>query len=159
MIFQKNKSGQLELKSKKASVVFDGVIKVNEVELEGAGEYEIGEVAIEGMDDNTYIFQIEDLVLGFLNFKSKIAKENVEKLSNCDIMIIRLDGKASEATEVTGQIGSPVVVYVGDEKSAIQLKSAGASFEKIETLKIAKADTEEEKSYFIEAENVAANNV
>ena len=153
MIFQKNKQGNLEIKSKKATIVFDGVIKVNDVELEGAGEYEIGEVAIEGVSDSIYIFQIEDIVLGSVNFKSKIAKENNEKLSNADALLIRLDGKPSEAVETTGQIGAAISIYVGAQSAEQALKAAGATFEKVESLKLTKGDTEEERSYFIQIMN------
>jgi hypothetical protein len=153
MLLQKTKDGHLEIKSKKASIEFNDKITVNEVELEGAGEYEIGEVAIEGIDDNSYVFQIEDIVLGSVNFKTKITKENIEKLSNADVILLRLDGKASEAVEAAGQIGSSVVVYFGNAHAESALKSAGATFEKIENLKITKADITEEKSYFIEVAN------
>ena len=153
MLLQKTKDGYLEINSKKCSIIFNDKITVNEIELEGAGEYEIGEVAIEGIDDEAYVFQIEDIVLGSVNFKTKISKENIEKLSNADAILLRLDGKASEAVEAAGQIGSTIVVYFGTDKAESALKSAGATFEKIESLKITKADITEEKSYFVEVAN------
>ena len=157
MQIQKTKDGHLEVKSKKASILFNDGISVNGIELEGAGEYEIGEVAIEGIDDVSYVFQIDDLVLGSVNFKTKISKENIEKLSNADVILMRLDGKASEAAEAAGQIGSNVVIYLGSGDAEAALKKAGATVEKIETLKITKADTTEEKAYFVEVLNGGAD--
>ncbi|MDH4358742.1 MAG: hypothetical protein OEV37_02235 [Candidatus Berkelbacteria bacterium] len=150
MQIQKNKDGNLEIKSKKATVVFDGKVVVNDVELEGAGEYEVGEIAIEGIDDDIYIFQIEDVVLGSVNFKSKITKENVERLANCDAVLVRLDGKVHEAVEQAGQIQPDTIIYAGTSRSATELKSSGVSFTKSDSIKLSKADIGQEKSYFLE---------
>jgi len=150
MQIQKNKSGNLEIKSKKATVVFDGKITVNDVELEGAGEYEIGEIAIEGIDDDIYIFKIEDIVLGSVNFKTKITKENIERLANCDALLVRLDGKVSEAVEQAGQIEPDLIIYAGTPRASSELKSSGVSFTKSDSIKLTKTDIGQEKAYFIE---------
>ncbi len=150
MQIQKNKSGNLEIKSKKATVVFDGKITVNDVELEGAGEYEVGEIAIEGIDDDIYIFEIEDIVLGSVNFKTKITKENIERLASCDVLLVRLDGKVNEAVEQAGQIEPDIMVYAGSSKAESELKSSGVSYSKLDSIKLTKADIGQEKSYFLE---------
>lgn len=154
MQIQKTKSNELEIKTKRASIVFDGYVKVNDVELEGAGEYEVGGVAIQGMDDNTYIFQVEDLTIGFINFKGKISKEDVEKLSSADVLVVRLDGDVRSAVEQVGQIEPNVSVYLGSSESRDLLKSNGVSFKEEDLIKLTKAEAgTEELAYFVEILN------
>jgi len=154
MIISKNKANELEIKTKKASMVFDGCIKVNDVELEGAGEYEVGGVAILGINDNIYIFQTEDLSLGFVNFKSKISKEDVEKLSSADVIVVRLDGNVREAIEQVGQIEPKIAIYAGDAQSKTSLKSNSVSFKEEDPIKVTKAEADsEELAYFVEIAN------
>lgn len=150
MHIQTNKNGELEIITKKATIVFDHKTKVNDVELEGSGEYEIGSVAIDGIDDDIYIFQTEDLILGSVNFKSKISKEHLEKLSNAEILIVRLDGDVSKAVEQANQIEPNILVYVGDNAAKGKIKSSGVTATDKESLKIAKADIGESQAYFIE---------
>jgi len=154
MIIQKNKSSELEIKTKAALIVFDNKIMVNDLELEGSGEYEAGGVSVQGIDDNTYIFQFEDLTLGFISFKGKIAKEDIERLSNAEILVVRLDGNIREAVEQVGQIEPKIVVYAGALSSKEDLKKNGVSFKEEEQIKITKAEAEsEEEAYFVEIAN------
>ena len=44
------KENFLEIKTKSAVILIDHKITINDVSLEGAGEYEIGEVAVEGLE-------------------------------------------------------------------------------------------------------------
>ena len=154
MIIQKNKSNELEIKTKAALVSFDNKILVNDLELEGSGEYEVGGVSISGIDDNTYIFQIEEIALGFVSFKSKISKEDVEKLSNAQVLVVRLDGNIREAVEQVGQIEPNIIIYAGSSTAKDELKKNGVSFKEEEQIKITKAEAEsEESAYFVEVTN------
>ena len=154
MQIQKNQSGEIEIKTKAAVIVFDHKNKVNELELEGAGEYEVGGVSITGIDDDTYIFQIEEVTLGFISFKSKIAKEDIEKLSNAEVLVVRLDGSIRDAVEQVGQIEPKIVVYAGGAHARDELKKNGVSFKEEEQLKISKTEVEtEEAAYFVEISN------
>lgn len=155
MQIQKDKSGELSIISKKATIFIDGQIRVNEVELDGAGEYEIGGISVLGIDDDTYIFQLEELSLGYANFKKKITKEDVEKLSSIEVLIVRLDGDVSTAVEQAGQIEPVIVIYSGSNEAEGKLKEAGVSFENLTTLKVARSDVEsaEPKAYFVETSN------
>ena len=150
MIIQKNKNNELEIKTKTAMVTFDHKTRVNDVELEGAGEYEIGGISIEGVDDDIYIFQAEELILGSVNFKSKISKEHLEKLSNAEILIVRLDGEVAQAVDQANQIEPNVLIYAGDNQAKSKITSASVAFEEKDSLKITKADIGESQAYFIE---------
>jgi len=154
MQIQKSKTDGVEIKTKKAVIYLDGNVKINEVELEGMGEYEVAEVAVEGIDDNTYIFQTEELTIGAVNFTCKIVKEVIEKLSNTKIVIVKLNGNISEAVEQVGQIEPDIAIYLGDEEAEKKLHTSGVTVEKTETLKITKADLEgDQKAYFIQVQN------
>ena len=150
MQIQTNKNGELEVRTKKATIIFDHKTKVNDVELEGAGEYEISGVTIDGIDDDIYIFQAEDMILGSVNFKSKISKEHLEKLSNTEVLIVRLDGDVSKAVEQANQIEPNILIYAGNSEAKSKIKSSGATVADKESLKIAKADIGESQAYFIE---------
>lgn len=150
MQIQTNKAGELEIKTKKAVITFDSVTKVNGVELEGTGEYEIGAVAIEGIDDDIYIFKAEDILFGSINFKNKISKENAEKLSNAEILIVRLDGEIEQAVDQVNQIEPNIAVYIGSSEAKEKLSKTSSDFESAELIKITKADISEQKAYFIE---------
>lgn len=153
MQFTKNKKNEIELKTKNATVVFDHGVIVNDVTLEGAGEYEIGGVSIEGVDDNIYVFRLEDVVMGAVDFKEKISKDNLEKLSNSEILFVRLDGNVAEAIEQASQIGPKIAIYFGSKDSRDKLVSGGVDVQESENLKINRSDLEEEKAYFFESLN------
>lgn len=155
MQIQTNENGELEIKTKKAVITFNSVTKVNDVELEGSGEYEIGSVAIEGVDDNIYIFKAEEILFGSINFKNKIPKEDIEKLSNTEILIVRLDGEIEQAVDQVNQIEPNVVVYAGSPEAKEKLSKTSSDFKSTELIKITKADISEQKAYFIETHPVA----
>lgn len=151
MNISKNKLGQIELKTKKATTVFTDKLTINGIELEGAGEYEIGEVSVEGIEDNLYIFNVEDLAIGLLDFKEKISKEQAETLSNADVLIVRVNGNFKEAAEQVNQIEPKMSIYLGSADSLSQMEKDGFTPEKTEQIKFTKNDVEiEGKSYFIE---------
>lgn len=154
MQIQKSKTDGIEIKTKKAVIYLDGAVKINDVELEGTGEYEVAEVSVEGIDDNTYIFQTEELTVGAINFTCKISKEVIEKLSNTKIVIVKLNGNISEAVEQVGQIEPDVAIYLGTDEAQNKLHKSGVTVEETESLKITKADLEgDQKAYFIQVQN------
>lgn len=153
MQFIKNKKSEIELRSKNTVVVFDHGIRVNDVELEGAGEYEIGGVSIEGIDDNIYVFKIEDIALGAVNFKEKISKEDIEKLSNSEVLFVRLDGDIAGAVEQTSQIEPKITIYFGDEEAKKKIKLSGVDADDTENLKITRSELEGEQAYFFSLAN------
>jgi hypothetical protein len=145
----KNKDNHLEIDTKKAVTVINDEVLVNGVKLEGAGEYEIGEVAIEGISDDIYLCQAEDIYIALVNFKEKLSKENIEKLSSVSLLISRVDGNLTDALEQIGQIEPNINVYVGGEEDITKLESAGVTIEKTENIKLSKTDMDTEKSYFV----------
>ncbi len=153
MQIQTNSAGELEIKTKKATITFNHETKVNDVDLEGAGEYEIGSVSIEGVDDDIYIFQAEEIIFGSVDFKGKISKENLEKLSNTEILIVRLDGNVTEAVDQANQIEPNITIFAGSADVKSKLTTNGTVFENKEILKVSKSDIADQKAYFIEVKN------
>jgi hypothetical protein len=151
MIITVNKSGLAELKTKKASILFNGQISINDVSLEGAGEYEIGEVSVQGIEDYLYILNSEDLTIGVLDYKCKISKEQTEALSDADVLIVRINGEVKEAVEQVNQIGPKTAIYLGSEGSMAKLQAAGIDFDSTDQIKLTKNDLElEGKSFFMQ---------
>lgn len=153
MQFTKNKKNEIELKTKNAVVVFDHRVQVNDIELEGAGEYEISGISIEGMNDNIYLFKLEEILLGAVNFKEKISKEDVEKLSNSEVLFVRLDGDVASAVEQASQIEPKITIYFGSGEAGSKLKASGVDASEVENLKITRSELEEERAYFFSLAN------
>ena len=152
MQFSKNKDNQLEIKTKQALIVLDDIVKINDVDLEGSGEYEIGEISVDGLDDDIYIVQTEEIPVGIVNFRCKVNKESIEKLSNVSILVAQLNGDIGNAIEQVGQIEPNIVFYVGEAGSAEKLKAGGVTCDTIDTIKIQKSDIDtDQKAYFIQA--------
>ena len=149
MQISKNKDGFLEIKTKSATILIDHKVLVNDVSLEGTGEYEIGEISIEGLDDNIYICQGDDINFAIVNFKEKISKELIEKLSSVSLLFARVDGNVDSAIEQVSQIEPNVSVYLGNDESLTKLKASSIALTETEILKLTKKDLETaEESYF-----------
>lgn len=157
MQIKKTKQNELEIKTKKAQIIIDGKVIINDVELEGPGEYEIGGISVEGVDDNIYLLNIEDIPSGLVDFKEKISKENIEKLSNVDFLIAKVNGDTETALDQVNQIEPSVVVYTGEKEVLQKIKSGGVSLSETEDIKISKSDiTDEQKAYFVESNGKSA---
>jgi len=153
MQFSKNKKNEIELRTKNSTVVFDHKVAINDIELEGAGEYEIGGVSVEGVDDHLYVFQIEGVVLGAVDFKQKMSKEHLEKMSSCEALFIRLDGNVEDAIEQANQIEPKISIYFGSNEAKEKLVSGGIDLVEQDSFKITRSDLEEERAYFFKSEN------
>jgi hypothetical protein len=143
MQISKTKDNLLEVKTKSAVILINHKITINDISLEGAGEYEIGEVAVEGVDDNIYICQADEISFAMVNFKEKISKEAIEKLSSVLLLIARVDGNVEAAAEQVGQIEPNLTIFTGNKESEEKLKAAGITFTDKDSLKIGKKDLEE----------------
>ncbi|PIT97140.1 hypothetical protein COT77_03040 [Candidatus Berkelbacteria bacterium CG10_big_fil_rev_8_21_14_0_10_41_12] len=142
----------LNVKDKSALIKFSQKTEVNDILLEGEGEYEIGGVIVTGIDKNSYIFDIDDISLGYMDFNEKVDPEMVEKLSNVEALIVCLDGELDKVLDAISQIEPRVAIFVGDQKAEEKLSHSSTKFEKTESLKLAKSDLtdEETKNYFFQ---------
>jgi len=149
---KKNQKNELEVKTKKGLITIGDKVSINGVNLEGPGEYEIAGISVEGVNDNIYILNIEDIPSGLVDFKAKISKEKIEKLSDVNFLIAKLNGDISTVLDQVNQIEPKVVVYTGSTGALQEIKSGGVSLSETEELKITKSDiTDEQKAYFIKS--------
>lgn len=156
MQISKNKQDLLEIQTKSATILVDHKVLINDVSLEGPGEYEIGEVAVEGIDDNIYICSADDISFALVNFKEKMSKEAIEKLSSVLLLIARVDEDVAGAIEQVGQIEPNVAIYTGNNQSKEKIKESGITFKESESIKLIKKDLEEAgESYFVEIDYAA----
>jgi len=149
---KKNQKNQLEIKTKKGTITIGDQVYINDVDLEGPGEYEIAGISVEGVDDSIYLLNIEDIPSGLVDFKTKISKEKIEKLSDVDFLIAKVNGETEAVIDQVNQIEPKTVVYTGSEGALQKIKSSGVSLNETEELKLTKSDiAEEQKAYFIES--------
>lgn len=152
MQVKKNQKNQLEIKTKKGTITIGDQVYINDVDLEGPGEYEIAGISVEGVDDSIYLLNIEDIPSGLVDFKTKISKEKIEKLSDVDFLIAKVNGETEAVIDQVNQIEPKTVVYTGSEGALQKIKSSGVSLSETEELKLTKSDiAEEQKAYFIES--------
>lgn len=152
MQVKKNQKNQLEIKTKKGTITIGDQVYINDVDLEGPGEYEIAGISVEGVDDSIYLLNIEDIPSGLVDFKTKISKEKIEKLSDVDFLIAKVNGETEAVIDQVNQIEPKTVVYTGSEGALQKIKSSGVSLNETEELKLTKSDiAEEQKAYFIES--------
>lgn len=157
MQIKKTKKNELEIKTKKGQIIINEKVVINEVELEGSGEYEIAGISVEGVDDNIYLLNIEDIPSGLVDFKGKISKENIEKLSNVNLLIAKVNGDIEMALDQVNQIEPNIVIYTGLKEVLQKIKSGGVSLSETEDIKISKSDiSDEQKAYFIESNGKGA---
>ena len=152
MQVRKNQKNQLEIKTKKGTITIGDQVYINDVDLEGPGEYEVAGISVEGVDDNIYLLNIEDIPSGLVNFKVKISKEKIEKLSDVDFLIAKVNGDTEAVIDQVNQIEPKTIVYTGSKEALEKIKSGGVSLSETEELKLNKADiADEQKAYFIES--------
>lgn len=77
------------IKTKDALIITGPEPQINQVKLEGRGEYEVAEVVAEGLFDGVYIFEAEGLRIVYLdNLNRALTEKEVDQLGQVDILII-----------------------------------------------------------------------
>lgn len=149
MQIQKSKNS-LVIKDKSSTITFGGTTSINDVELEGAGEYEIGGTIVTGFQENSYLFDIEEISMGSVDFRKSPNEKTIERVSNVEVFVALLNGELNKANDVVSQSEPKVAIFAGSSQAAELLSKTSIKFEKIDSLKISKADLggEEPKNYF-----------
>ena len=143
------KDNHLEIKTKKAVISINDEIRINDVVLEGPGEYEIAEVSVEGVSDDIYLCQAEEIYFGLVDFKEKLSKEAIEKISNVSVLIARLNGEIEQSLEQIGQAEPNITIYLGSVGTDDKISKAGVTLDRQDSVKISKTDVDgEQKAYF-----------
>ena len=76
------------VRTKNAVVKIGETVKINDFEIQGEGEYEVGGVECQGMIDNIFVFTFGDIRLAYLNNLKRALRENeTELIGEIDILL------------------------------------------------------------------------
>ena len=131
---------QYQIKTKAAQISLDDKIQINDVVLDGPGEYEVADVQAQGEKVGTFIFQSEDIKIGYLNHINKpLTDEELEKVDDVDVLLVPVgEGNLSfsEATKIVNQIEPKIVIPIFCSDPEAFVKQAGWPSQIVEVLKI-----------------------
>jgi len=139
---------RFEIKTKSATITTGEMVKVNEVELAGPGEYEVGDTNVLGFPPSVYLISSEELKLAYLDrISSSLNDEQIEQLSEPDILMIPCGGQGSlpakDAERMVSLIDPKLVIPMLGDVSAFAKKLA-TNFETVSSLKVSKSSLPED---------------
>lgn len=157
MIITYSGEGKFEIKTRQAKILTGDKIKINDFEIPGSGEYEIGEIQTEVIDGIT-IFRSEGISLSYLDKRKKaIEEKELERMSDIDILFIPVGGgevfDAKEASAAIAEIEPKIVVPMHYKDIAQFTKVEGATGEPQDSLKISKDSLPEDERQVIVLKN------
>lgn len=131
---------RFEIKTKTSTIVAGETVSINDVELAGPGEYEIGDCKVLGIPPSVYLIEIEELKIAYLDrLASMLSERQIEQLSEPDILFVptgakgTLDSKSAE--RLVALIDPKIVIpMLGDV--ALAAKQLGGKSEELNQLKI-----------------------
>lgn len=142
------------VKGQGGEILFDHPPTINQLELSGAGEYEIGGVFAQGYSESLFLFKLEDLKLVYFRFNVEDLNKNyLERLSEIDILI--LDGRSDklDVSKIVSEINrlEPKLVVPFHFPNIQELvKAGGVTKLETEKLKVKKGElTEEERKLLV----------
>lgn len=144
---------KFEFKTKFGEVILDNSIKIGTQEIRDSGEYEIGGIEVEIMG-NIKIFRTEGMVIAYLyNSKKTLSEEELEFLSNIDILFIPVGGvdvySAKEAIEAVSNIEPRIVIPMHFQNLTEFCKGEGNCSEPQDNLKITKDKLPQEERQIV----------
>ncbi|NCN24541.1 hypothetical protein CO101_00385 [Candidatus Berkelbacteria bacterium CG_4_9_14_3_um_filter_39_23] len=85
------------VKTKNAVVKIGETIKINDFEIHGEGEYEVGGVECQGMIGNIFVFAFGDIRMAYLNNLKRALRENERDLiGEIDILLTPVNDLAKQ---------------------------------------------------------------
>jgi hypothetical protein len=144
---------KFEFKAKNGTVILDKSIKIGEQEISDSGEYEIGGIEVEIMGD-IKIFRTESMTITYLyNRKKALSEEELQSLSNIDILLIPVGGaevfSAKEAIDAVSNIEPRIVIPMHYQDLGEFCKGEGNCSEPQDSLKISKDKLPQEERQII----------
>lgn len=160
MQIKRTTGNSFEIKTKEASVLLNDGVKIGDIHVTSAGEYEIIGVfvnAIESDDQTIYTICSESLNVCYLGeLKKSLSSEAIDQLDDVDILFLPVGAKDSldlkQALALLQKIDPKIVIPIYLENEAEFLKSEGTSEPRRDkVLKIQKSQlpTEEEREIVI----------
>ncbi|MBI2263119.1 MBL fold metallo-hydrolase [Candidatus Berkelbacteria bacterium] len=103
--------GDFEIKSGENLIKTGQTTAVNDVSLDGPGEYEIARIMVLGFNPQIFLFKTEALNLVHLGKLDRpLTDAELEHLNNVDILIVSLEGGSKKALELINQIEPKIVI-------------------------------------------------
>ena len=136
----KAKKGTCTIKTRTAAIQLDNEIKVNDLVLPGAGEYEIADSFLEVGQGFVHIHADEVTVAYFDETRNEVTEKELEMLENVDAVLFKVIGADKEKLEKINKmiklIDPRVVVLAGLESTEEFKGVEGQTPEEVETLKL-----------------------
>lgn len=159
MIINYLKEGIFEIKTSKGKITTGEQITINEFVLPGVGEYEVGEIQVEVIDNIT-IFHTDGMSLGYLDKRKKpLEEKEIERISDIDILFVPVGGgdvfDAKEALAAISAIEPKIVIPMHYKDLSDFRKAEGSIGEGLESFKISrdKLPTEERQIIVLNPKN------
>ncbi|TSC92807.1 MAG: Zn-dependent hydrolase of the beta-lactamase fold-like protein [Candidatus Berkelbacteria bacterium Licking1014_7] len=144
---------RFRIKDKKATVVTGEKIKINDIYLEGPGEFEVANVECYGVAKNLYALELEDLKIAFIGkVKKEPSEKELEKLGEIDILIIWVGGQNGFGIDKAKKIMSelePKIIIPWDGQGLGKFCAENKCEPAIDLLKIRKSDLAEETKIIV----------
>lgn len=94
--------GKFTVKSKDATLELGPEIKVAGRTLPGAGEYEISNVEIEGLDGGIFLFRTEEVFLLYLDRLDRpLSNEELDAVNMADVLFLPVGGNSTDVDDLT----------------------------------------------------------
>jgi len=153
MIINFMNDGIFEIKTTKGKITTGDEISINEFKLPGAGEYEIGEIQAEVIDNIT-IFHADGISLGYLDKRKKpLEEKEIERISDIDVLFVPVGGgdvfDAKEASRAIAAIEPKIVIPMHYKDLEEFRKIEGAAGEGVENIKISRDKLSSEERQII----------
>lgn len=94
--------GKFTIKSKDATLELGPEIKVAGRALPGAGEYEISNVEIEGLEGGVFLFRTEDVFLLYLDRLDRtLTNDELDAVNMADVLFLPVGGNSTDVPDLT----------------------------------------------------------
>lgn len=135
------------LKTKTATIELDGQLKINDLVLDGPGEYEKAGVFAEVTPDLAHL-HIETLVIAVAGQKKRqVTETELARLEDVDLLFVHADNESADELQtiakLIGEIEPRIVILVGVQKGETFARIGGQTPETVENIKMTKSDLPE----------------
>lgn len=152
--------GDFEIKSGENLIKTGQTTAVNDVSLDGPGEYEIARIMVLGFNPQIFLFKTEALNLVHLGKLDRpLTDAELEHLNNVDILIVSLERGSKKALELINQIEPKIVIPAPFSDSILEsfCKEEGGCEPAMNVLRVSKGSLPEEERKVVVLNAVSAS--
>jgi len=135
---------KIEIKTKSAVITTGDVVKINEVELPGPGEYEVAGVEAFGIDKDIYLFKADDIHVVYLDsINRSLTDDEIERLSEVEVLIIPIGGdkviNSKQASLIIKAVDPKIIIPVSYKDSKDFCADLGGCQDPVDDYRVLKA--------------------